>query len=114
MDSSKNKIVGNNGAYLIPLATDDEFLIEKTPTYSQQFGSSREHGLTKAIASQMQKLMPNVKLFMFVTDPVDRIYSHIKESFRKIEPKQIRFLIVFPVMLLINYQQHYVSRRYLR
>ena len=30
----------------------------------------------------MKDLMPNVKLFMFVTDPVDRMFSHIKESFK--------------------------------
>ena len=70
----------------IPQATEDEFLIEKTPTYSQQFGGGKDgfkgRERTKHIAREMHNLMPNVKLFMFVTDPVDRIYSHIKESFK--------------------------------
>ena len=85
MDPINNPIKNNVGGYLIPQATDDEFLIEKTPTYSQQFEAGKKFRVrTKIIASQMKKLMPNVKLFMFVTDPVDRIYSHIKESFMKI------------------------------
>ena len=81
LDPVKNKIQGDSGAYLIPKATEDEFLIEKTPTYSQQFGRWEKEN-AKHIAFQMKGLMPKVKLFMFVTDPVDRIYSHIKDSFK--------------------------------
>jgi len=79
---------------LIPQATEDEFLIEKTPTYSQQFAAGRDgfkgRERTKHIAKEMHNLMPNVKLFMFVTDPVDRIYSHIKDSFKNFEISSVQ------------------------
>ena len=83
LEPVKNPIEDNHGGYLIPKATEDEFLIEKTPMYSQQIVSENDRGSSKRIAKDMKKLMPNVKLFMFVTDPVDRIYSHIKDSFNK-------------------------------
>ena len=36
----------------------------------------------------MKDLMPNVKIFMFVTDPVDRMFSNIKESFKEFTCQQ--------------------------
>ena len=84
-----NKVASAIYGNIIPQATEDEFLIEKTPTYSQQFTGGKDgfngRERTKHIAREMNNLMPNVKLFMFVTDPVDRIYSHIKDSFKNLE-----------------------------
>ena len=75
------KIDGNIGGYLIPEVTDDEFLIEKSPAYSEQYkGTTIALNVAEIVAKEMKNLMPNVKLFMFVSDPVDRMFSHIKDS----------------------------------
>ena len=51
--------------------------------YAEQFqkniSPTEQESSTKLIAEQIKQYMPNVKLFMFVTDPVDRMFSHIKD-----------------------------------
>ena len=37
-------------------------------------------------AAQMKKVLPKVKLFMFVTDPIQRIYSHLNMCIRNKYP----------------------------
>ena len=37
-------------------------------------------------AAQMKKILPKVKLFMFVTDPIQRIYSHLNMCIRNKYP----------------------------
>ena len=49
----------DKAAYLIPHATDDEFLIEKTPTYSQQFSTAPGH-----IKNWDTKMRANQMLFL--------------------------------------------------
>ena len=59
---------------------------KKSPIYAAQFRknspSTEQQNYTQLIAEQMNNLMPNVKLFMFVSDPVDRMFSHIKDCLK--------------------------------
>ena len=55
---------------------------EKSPEYAEQFRnliSPGQRSDTELRAEEMKHFMPKVKLFMFVTDPVDRMFSHIKD-----------------------------------
>lgn len=64
----------------IPLAAPDEFLIEKSPMYAQQrhCRSGEMESCTLTRARQLKLMKPDVKLFMFITDPIERIVSHLK------------------------------------
>ena len=58
--------------YALPKVTDDEILIEKTPDII--------HGDFIRIQSRarlMHSLIPNVKLLVFICDPVKRLFSNI-------------------------------------
>ena len=59
---------------------------KKSPIYAEQFRKNspptEQQNYTQLIAEQMKNLMPNVKLFMFVSDPVDRMFSHIKDCLK--------------------------------
>ena len=57
----------------VPLAADDEILIEKSPQYSG--GGSTEVRLNRAKA--MKALNPNVKIIGIACDPVKRAYSQL-------------------------------------
>ena len=55
---------------------------EKSPEYAEQFRNLLSPGHqsdAELRAEEMKHFMPKVKLFMFVTDPVDRMFSHIKD-----------------------------------
>lgn len=65
--------------YAIPNASESEFLIEKTPMYARAFQISQIRDRIRAI----NKVMPNVKIFMFLCDPVERLYSHLKHCIRE-------------------------------
>ena len=59
---------------------------KKSPIYAAQFRNNspptEQQNYTQLIANQINNLMPNVKLFMFVSDPVDRMFSHIKDCLK--------------------------------
>ena len=73
----------------LPFAANDEFLIEKSPQYSRQYFKqyvpncllNGSHATTRT-AKDIKKTNPNAKLFMFITDPVERLYSHVKMCVR--------------------------------
>ena len=60
--------------------------------YSQQIDQmyfkqeNKSHFTTLRRAAQMKKILPKVKLFMFVTDPIQRIYSHFNMCIRNKYP----------------------------
>ena len=57
---------------------------KKSPIYAEQFRKNspptEQQNYTQLIAEQINYHMPNVQLFMFVSDPVDRMFSHIKDG----------------------------------
>ena len=54
---------------------------KKSPIYAEQFRTKlSQQNYTQLIAEQINYHMPNVQLFMFVSDPVDRMFSHIKDG----------------------------------
>ena len=58
--------------YAVPDVADDEILIEKTPDIV--------HGDINSItgkAINMKEIVPNVKLLVFICDPVKRLFSNI-------------------------------------
>ena len=59
---------------IIPKATQDEILIEKSPIYSQ----SLNQGDLKKLATVMKRRNEKLKIFAIIIDPVKRLYSHIK------------------------------------
>ena len=73
----------------LPFAANDEFLIEKSPQYSRQYFKqyvpncllNGSHATTRT-AKDIKRTNPNAKLFMFITDPVERLYSHVKMCVR--------------------------------
>ena len=70
-------------SHSIPMAAEDEFLIEKTPMYSDRRCKKKtEESCTLIRAQQMKAINPKVKIFMFITDPVERIVSHLKMIIR--------------------------------
>ena len=62
--------------YELPTASESEFLIEKTPMYSR-VNSIRRRVLAISAA------IPKVKIFLFLCDPVERLYSHLKHCIRE-------------------------------
>lgn len=94
-----NKLYYECGQFTLPKTTEYEFLIEKSPLYAERFSRSskldnkdlRRQELadlksgnyeTVKRARQMKRTNPNVKLFMFITDPVGRAYSQITQILR--------------------------------
>ena len=75
--------------YFLPLANINEFLIEKSPQYAR----GHIHEISNR-AKSMYEANPNMKLFAFVTDPVERLFSHINHCIKKKWPFcQTRFQI---------------------
>jgi len=66
--------------YLIPKASKSEFLIEKTPMYAQTKHSIQN---VRQRLVLINKTIPNVKIFMFLCDPVKRLYSHLNHCIRE-------------------------------
>ena len=64
--------------YFLPLANINEFLIEKSPQYAR----GHIHEISNR-AKSMHEANPNMKLFAFVTDPVERLFSHINHCIKK-------------------------------
>ena len=64
--------------YFLPLANINEFLIEKSPQYAR----GHIHEISNR-AKSMYEANPNMKLFAFVTDPVERLFSHINHCIKK-------------------------------
>ena len=60
--------------YKIPLAYDEEILIEKSPLYTR--GGLKE---LENRAKNMKKTIPNLKILVFVCHPVKRLLSWIKQ-----------------------------------
>jgi len=61
--------------YALPLAAEDEILIEKTPDYTL--------GTRQTIhqrAQMMKQQMPNAKLIVMLCDPAERAFSHVKHQ----------------------------------
>ena len=76
----KSHCRGSFSDMTIPLAAQDEFLIEKTPMYARQAHchTKEKESCILTRARQMKLINPDVKLFMFITDPIERIVSHVK------------------------------------
>ena len=89
----KSPLYVEDGQYMLPKASPDEFLIEKSPFYAERFvrpaygkqslkDLKRGRFETVKRAIEMKQTNPNVKLFIHVKDPVARMYSHITQIFR--------------------------------
>lgn len=83
----------DNDQYLLPVSSENEFLVEKSPVYAERFyrrtlGKQSLKDLqtgnfeTVKRAQEMKRTNPNAKLFMHITDPVGRMYSQITQIFR--------------------------------
>ena len=60
-------------SYALPLASDEEILIEKTPNYMK--------GNLKTLTNRaqfMKKIIPNLKILVILCDPAKRYISHQK------------------------------------
>ena len=66
--------------YKIPKASKSEFLIEKTPMYAASRDSIEN---VRQRLLLINKTIPNVKIFMFLCDPVKRLYSHLNHCIRE-------------------------------
>ena len=70
-------------SYNIPKATLDEVLIEKSPTYVKGGDSA----LYKKARLMKQKI-PDLKILVFLCDPIKRLYSHIKMDYEDQRKRQ--------------------------
>ena len=63
----------NDYAKKVPLAADDELLIEKSPQYA---GGSED--IRRLRAKAMKIINPNLKLLAVVCDPIRRAFSQLR------------------------------------
>ena len=78
------------GQFLLPLAAESEFLVEKSPRYAERYHQSKQgaenlrSGNLETVrrARQMYEMNPNLKIMFFIRDPVKRAYSQITQIFR--------------------------------
>ena len=76
--------------FVLPVAADSEFLVEKSPRYAERYHQRSQKGYdlragnleTVKRARQMYEMNPNLKLMFFIRDPVKRAYSQITQIFR--------------------------------
>ena len=73
-----NKMKSGLTEYPLPEAAFNEILIEKTPDYTLG-----EATTLKYRAEKIKKHIPNVKLIVFLCDPAQRAFSHIKMQSRR-------------------------------
>ena len=89
----RHELYYDNDQFLLPVTSDNEFLVEKSPVYAERFyrrtlGRQSLNDLkmgnfeTVKRAQEMKKYNPNAKLFIHITDPVGRMYSQVTQIFR--------------------------------
>ena len=76
--TDRTKMESGLSEYPLPEAAVDEILIEKTPDYSLGGAATLKYR-----AEQIQKHIPNVKLIVYLCDPAQRAFSHIKMQSRR-------------------------------
>ena len=60
--------------YLIPATSENSILIEKSPSYS----TAIHIGDLSIIAKNIRTANPNAKIILMITDPVERLFSHLR------------------------------------
>ena len=65
--------------YLIPTASDDSILIEKSPSYSTGINI----GDLNIIARNIKTANPSVKIILMIEDPIQRLFSHLRMCFEE-------------------------------
>lgn len=60
--------------YKIPLSPPGNILVEKSPGYM-----NGDIAVLSARAKMMKEDNPNVKIIIFLCDPVKRVYSHVRQ-----------------------------------
>ena len=60
--------------YLIPIASGDAIIIEKSPSYS----TATNIGDLSVIAKNIKTANPSVKIILMIDDPIQRLFSHLR------------------------------------
>ena len=65
--------------YLIPTASDDSILIEKSPSYS----TGTNIGDLSIIARNIKTANPSIKIILMIDDPIKRLFSHLRMCYEE-------------------------------
>ena len=65
--------------YLIPLASDDSILIEKSPSYS----TATNIGDLSIIAKNIKSANPSAKIILMIDDPIQRLFSQLRMCYEE-------------------------------